>query len=223
MYKGIIFDMDGVIINSEPLHYKAWVEVLARYGVKIEKEEFKRFVGIPCEKIRDYYLSKQEYTIRPDVLNEKQEHYKVIEQQELALMPGVKSLLDELIDKHVPIAIASSSKHLDIRRCLKITGALEYFHIICSGTDVAHTKPEPDLFLYTAKKMNLIPAECIVIEDSVWGIMGAKKAGMHVCAYTSSHEKGVLLQAGADYVFDTFEKFNTDYINKLSYDNEVKR
>lgn len=215
MIRGIIFDMDGVLINSESLHRKAWLEILGGYGIKTDDEELRRFTGISCSHVPGYYTKKTGAILDKDIVGKKEEYYKIVARKELAAMPGVKELLDELKKINVSLAIASTSQHETIQFSLKKTKLEKYFDIICGGSDVKNCKPEPDIFLYAASKLGLDPSECIVIEDSIYGITGAKRAGMFTCGYTSSFDGKTLSEAGADYVFDDFNQLLLK-INDLS-------
>jgi HAD superfamily hydrolase (TIGR01509 family) len=198
--------MDGVLINSEPLHRKAWLEILTKCGIQTDDEELKYFTGIPCSNVPPYYEKKIGMALDSNLLDTKEELYQIISEKELAAMPGVKEVLDKLTERNLPIAIASSSTHETIRSSLKKTGLDGYFSVICSGLDVKKGKPEPDVFLYAASKLGVMPEACMVVEDAVWGIMGAKKAGMFACGYTSSFNYEILKEAGADYVFDNYDQ-----------------
>lgn len=185
----LIFDCDGVLVDSEPVSIAVLIDMVAHQGVEITEEEaYQRFLGRSVASMTATLW--EEYGIETDI--DFLEHMRSVLferfRQELKAITGIADTLDQL-----PAArcVASSSQPERIRYSLGLTGLLEKFepHIF-SATMVTHGKPAPDLFLHAARQMQADPGNCIVIEDSPAGIAAAKAAGMRVFAFTGgSHAR----------------------------------
>lgn len=178
--KAVIFDMDGVIIDSEPIHFEVDMQTMKDFGCGISKEELNKYVGTTNEYMwtdikNKYKLDKSV----EEIINYRSEMVKrkVIE-SDLAPIEGIIDLLKDLKDKNIPAAIASSSPKDFIKVVVSKFELEDYFSCILSGEEVENGKPAPDIYVETAKKLGIPPEECIVIEDSKNGVLAAKKAGM---------------------------------------------
>jgi HAD superfamily hydrolase (TIGR01509 family) len=202
----VIFDCDGVLVDSELLSNQSDLDLLESLGITLELEEYmRRYVGKSALDTMTGIEAQTGVTLPPDFLTRKQAH--VLERFERGLqpIPGIVSVL-----KSLPYSrcVASSSTPERILFSLSKTGLLEHFepHTIFSATMVKHGKPAPDLFLLAAERMSTDPARCVVIEDSISGVLGAVAAGMTAFGFTGgSHIRAGhtehLLQAGAACVF----------------------
>lgn len=178
--KAVIFDMDGVIIDSEPIHFEVDIQTMRDFGCSISKEELNKYVGTTNEYM--YTDIKNNYKIDKsveEIINYRSEmaKRKVIE-SDLMPIEGIKELLNDLKDKNIPTAIASSSPRDFIEVVVSKFELDNYFSCILSGEEVENGKPAPDIYVETAKKLGIPSEECIVIEDSKNGVLAAKKAGM---------------------------------------------
>jgi HAD superfamily hydrolase (TIGR01509 family) len=185
MINAVIFDLDGVLIDSEPLHCKADTRLLRELGADPPANYFDRFTGwtdaTMWEAIKnDYHITKSieeimkmQIPIKLNLLHEG--NYNAI--------PGIVELLGEIKTAHLPIAIASSSPKLFIEAVVEKIGIGQYFNILLSGEEIERSKPEPDIFLKAAGLLNVNPSECLVVEDSKSGTIAAKKAGMKCIGY----------------------------------------
>jgi HAD superfamily hydrolase (TIGR01509 family) len=180
MIKAVIFDLDGVLIDSEPLHFKSDNLLLRELGIHAPENYFDRFVGLTdstmWEAIKiDYHITKC-----TDELLKMQLPIKLnlLQGGDYKIIPGIVELLEQIKAMHMPIAVASSSSKQFIEAVIEQYGLIQYFKIIVSGEDVERSKPEPDIFLRAAELLNAKPSECLVVEDSKSGTIGAKKAGM---------------------------------------------
>ena len=183
--KAVIFDMDGVLIDSEPLHFEVDQMVLRKLNIQEGKSYLERFVGYTNPAM--WQLIKEEFSIESTIeeLIDLQMTVKLsyLEQSNYLAIEGIKELLDELKSFKVPIAIASSSPRIFIEAVIKKIHIADYFHEWISGEEVPKSKPEPDVFLKAAELLNVHPERCIVIEDSKSGIIAAKSAGMKCIGY----------------------------------------
>ena len=202
----IIFDCDGVVVDSMQLHAKAEAAYYNQLGIKITEEELvNRFAGISDAKVSRALSIEHGIRIPTDFQEQLDSLKTRLFDGALAATTGVRSALDALSD--VERCIASGSSHVLLDRMLTITGLQEYFapHIF-SSQQVEYGKPYPDLFLYAADSMGWKAADCIVVEDSVSGIIAANAADMKALGYVgAAHATAPLaseLQAvGADVVF----------------------
>ena len=185
MINAVIFDLDGVLIDSEPLHCRADNQVLTELGIDAPENYLDRFAGwtnaAMWEAIKtDYPIAKS-----IDELTEIQLHIKsdLLQKSDLKAIPGIVELLEEIKIMRIPIAVASSSPRQFIDSVVEKIGIEQYFALMLSGEEVEHSKPEPDIFLKVAGLLNVNPSECLVVEDSKSGTTAAKKAGMMCIGY----------------------------------------
>lgn len=197
--------MDGVLVDSEPLDREAWAKVLGGYGIHVSEPELVRLTGKPAKAVLEYYRQQTGQLLSEEILAEKHEVFYKLAQIRLTPMPGVERFIRLLRERGILLAVASSSSHRRIQFSLAHTGLYPYFQAVCSGDDVQNPKPAPDVFLYAASKLNVHPASCTVIEDSIHGITASRRAGMDAYGYTSSFPAHALREAGAKFTFDSFE------------------
>ncbi len=202
----VIFDCDGVLVDSEPISIRVLVEELARFGYAIdEATAYERFLGRSLAAVQGMLREELGFDLPGERLEAMRitlfERYR----RELQTIPGISETLDRLT---IPYCVASSSLPERIRVSLEVTGLLPRFadHIF-SAAMVKQGKPAPDLFLHVAREMRASPCACLVIEDSPPGIIAARNAGMRVFAFTGgAHAGGAafgrqLAALGADHVF----------------------
>lgn len=190
-FKAIIFDMDGVLVNTEPHHIILEKKLFERLGLEINEEEHLTFLGKSTSQMWNEIAMNHVLPDSTDKLAE--ENRKEILRHfsgavEIEIMPGIKELLEKINRKGIPVALASSSIAEVVELILSRTGLKKYFRYIVSLEAVGKSKPEPDIYLYTARLLQVAAGECLVIEDSPNGIKAAKSAGMTCIAYGG--EKG---------------------------------
>ena len=179
--KALIFDLDGTLVDTMPLHYKAWNQVFQKIGVDYPKDLFNKNAGLPAWKIADIVLQNAGVRNKfdPHVLfNQKFEVFN-------KLVPEVKIIepVANIVYKYyntMPLSIGTGGYIATVELTLKHTGLDRYFEIIVAADDVPKHKPEPDTFLECARRMNTPPEYCQVFEDGDRGIEAAKRAGMMV-------------------------------------------
>jgi len=186
----VIFDCDGVLVDSEPLAFRVLLEGLTAAGhVMDEQAAYDRFLGRSLANLQS--VLRREFGVELNAARLEEMRLRLFEvyRQELKPMPGVVETLDKLT---IPYCVASSSLPDRMRLSLEVTELLPRFdpHLF-SATMVANGKPEPDLFLYAAQEMGFPPEACLVIEDTAPGITAAQRAGMTVFAFTGGgHARG---------------------------------
>lgn len=217
MLKGIIFDMDGVLINSEPFHYQVWKEALKKRGINLDYEIYKPCIGSTVQVLMQilhehYGVDEKDDSLSLEVKNLKQE---MIEKQGYPpLIPYVKDMLERFHEAGYQMAVASSSPQEYIENVTSYWGISPYFQVLVSGEHVEHPKPAPDIFLKTADILGLLPEECLVIEDSENGCRAAKAAGMTCMAYYNPDSGKQNLQT-ASAVVEGFEEIDAIFANKV--------
>jgi HAD superfamily hydrolase (TIGR01509 family) len=201
----LIFDCDGVLVDSEPLSCRIDAETLTECGVPYTAEEVARdFTGV---SIKDQIARiEMERGIRlPDDFTERLNR-TLFQRFETDLKP-IDGVRDAILSLTFPRCVASSSIPERIALSLRVTGLLDLFDNIFSSTQVARGKPAPDLFLHAASRMNTLPEECLVIEDSIAGVQAARAAGMRVIGFVGGSHCGPghaekLRQAGAPVIIE---------------------
>ena len=196
--------MDGVIADTALYHFKAWQEVFQKRGINFTTEDFKHNFGQRNDSIIRYALGKN---VSPDevdvVANEKEENYRQRVAQNIKPLPGAIELIRVLEEHGVKMAIASSAPLENIQLVTRGLAVNNYFQVIVWGREVTEGKPSPQAFLLAAKRLEVEPRNCVVIEDAVAGVTAAKRAGMKCLAVTNTHPEISL--KGADLVVDTLE------------------
>lgn len=209
MIRAVIFDMDGVIIDSEPLHFKSDQLTMKYFGKDISCGELNHYVGVSNSVMWTDLQKKYNIDASVQTLMEKQSYYKksLVGNKKLEPIVGITSLLDEIKESGLKIGLASSSNRDFIVLILKNLGIIDYFSVIVSGEDVDKSKPEPDIFLKAAEKLDVHPKDCLVIEDAQHGVKAAKLAGM-TCIGFSNPNSGTHDLSLADTVVSSITEIN---------------
>ena len=204
--KAVIFDMDGVLINTEPLHYRCWKEILKeKNGIDLDYE-----VYLPCiGSTRGFFMDLINENYGPvfddvDKMNAlmKEKKAQITEAEGFPEMPGIKEALKQLKDEGYLLAVASSYPAYAIKDALKSLDMEKYFTVVMSGDYVEHPKPAPDTFLVTAEKLGMEPEDCLVVEDSTNGGGAALLSGLApyflslpvstICFFTESRTTSII-------------------------------
>ncbi len=210
--KGIIFDLDGVIVDTAKYHYLAWKEIAKKLGYDFTQKDNEELKGVSRVKSLDILIKKSGHSLEQEekdkLLVEKNQKYLNLVSQidEDEMLPGIKTLLEWLKINHIPFALGSASKNAPY--ILEKLNIKEMFTALVDGNDVKKAKPDPEVFLSAAHKMNLKPEECIVIEDAQAGVEAAKNAGMLAIGI------GKKLN-GADYLLEDTSALTPNFIKEL--------
>lgn len=184
--QAVIFDMDGVLIDSEPIYFEIERNSFAHFGAMMTETEHHTYVGVTLESMWRQVLDKHQLTATVEEALAYHQHnvmQTMLAHPNLTAMPFVERWLSWLHEQHIPIAVASSSPRALIDLIMDKTGLGKYFEVRMTGEEVAHGKPAPDIFLTTAEMIGVSPSNCLVIEDSRNGVQAAKSAGMHCIGY----------------------------------------
>ncbi len=192
MFSAIIFDVDGLIVDTEELYSRTYIETLGDYGESIRQDEYTSCVGIPLETNAASAVKQFRLDTTVDAFCDAwMDRFEtaISDPDQIALMPGIVELINHVREKY-PLGIASSTKRPRMMKTLR-NGLLphldadtldEIFAAILSGSDIVHSKPAPDIYLLAANQLDVEPAGCLVLEDSQAGVIAGKSAGMTVFA-----------------------------------------
>jgi beta-phosphoglucomutase len=217
MIKTVIFDMDGVIVDTEPVHYFAYMQHFKKLNIDVPDEMYASFTGYSTKNT--YQKLKEAFNLPEEVdglVDYKRELFNDAfdEKEDLELLPGVKELIIDLFDNGMQLVVASSASNVTINRVFKRFGLHRYFTHIVSGEDFPQSKPHPAIFLKAAALSGTPAQECIVIEDSTNGIKAAKAAGIFCIGYKSEHSMGQDTSL-ADKVIHHFNDVDYEKIKEL--------
>jgi HAD superfamily hydrolase (TIGR01509 family) len=180
MIKGIIFDMDGVIIDSNHIHYENWNSVFEkRFSVTIPKDEFASRLGESAKHFTEYFINRFKLNVTFEELSAELIGAYRDNSHKIILKAGIKEALPRLKDKY-RIALATGANKEMAMHTVATFEIADYFDFIIAGNEVKRAKPDPEIFLKAAEVIGLKPEECVVIEDAYLGIKAAKAAGMKV-------------------------------------------
>ena len=214
MIKTVIFDMDGVIVDTEPVHHYAYHQHFEQLNIEVTPEMYASFTGNSTKNI--FERLKIQFNLAEEVnalVETKRNLFNDAfdSKKDLYLLDGVEDLIKDLYDNGMQLVLASSSATVTINRVFNRFGLHKYFTHIVSGEDFPKSKPHPAIFLRAAELANTPVENCIVIEDSTNGIMAAKAAGIYCIGYDSFHSK---LQdySLADVVITDFKELSYERI-----------
>jgi beta-phosphoglucomutase len=197
MIKGVLFDMDGVLVDSEPFICKAAIMMFEELGIKVMPEDFHPFVGMGENRYIGGVAEK--HGVPVDIEKVKARTYEIYEkivQSNLSALPGAHKFISECRKRGFRLALATSADRVKMEVNLREIGfPASTFNYIVTGLDVENKKPAPDIYIMAAEKIGLDPHECLVVEDAVSGIIAGKAAGCRCLAVTSSFEAKDLAEA----------------------------
>ena len=196
--RAVIFDWDGVVVDSSAHHERSWEILAAKRRLVLPADHFKRGFGKKNNVIiPDLGWAKEPADVEA-LAHEKEEIYRsLVREKGIEPLPGVRELLAALRAENIPCAIASSTERANLDLPIDLMGLREFFTVIVSGEEVVHGKPDPAVFLLAAERLGIKPADCVVIEDALVGIEAAKRAGMPVLAVATTNPIEALSSADA--------------------------
>lgn len=182
MIKAVIFDMDGLMINSERVTYDGYVIECGKLGLTMEEEFYKTFLGCPLPDVfqRFYEHYSPSFPMETVLKNVHQYMNDLFEKEGVPVKEGLRDLLNYLKDHDYKTVVATSSTRNRVDKILEQTGLTAYFDASICGDEVEHGKPNPDIFLKACQKVGVLPSEALVLEDSEMGIQAASAAGIPV-------------------------------------------
>jgi beta-phosphoglucomutase len=207
--KALIFDMDGVLVNSEPLHQRDWHEVFGQFGLEVPEEALGELQGLRGEQVIDWLRERHGEAARAvdmeALILEKRRRFI---EQSIPLLEATAGI-DRFLRSQkgqVPLGLVTSARLQIVGQVLKQFNWRNIFDALVGAEHVAHPKPHPEPFEKAAERFRLRPSECLVFEDSAVGIQSARAAGCQVCAVTTTRPAGELRAAGAQWTLRDFEE-----------------
>ena len=218
MIKTVIFDMDGVIVDTEPVHHYAYNQHFKELGIEINDKYYASFTGNSTKNI--YQRLKKDFNLTEkidDLVLKKRDYFNAAfdTKKDLFLLDGVENLIKELHQNKMQLVLASSSANVTIERIFNRFNLHQYFSHIVSGEDFENSKPHPAIFEHAAFLSKTNRENCIVIEDSTNGIKAANAAKIYCIGYDSLNSKGQDYST-ANEVISNFSEINFDYIQKIN-------
>ena len=212
--KVVIWDMDGVIADTAPFHYRAWRDVFKKRGVKFTEDDFRRNFGQRNDTITRTVLGSDIQAVEiENVATEKEENFRKMAKGRLQALPGAVELIKALKLHGFLQALGSSAPPENIELITKELKIATFFQVVVSGKDVQEGKPSPLGFLLAADKLGVSPQTCVVIEDAIAGVTAAKRAGMHCLAVTHTNPASSLREA--DMILDSLTEITPQDLEKL--------
>jgi HAD superfamily hydrolase (TIGR01509 family) len=215
MIQTVIFDMDGVIIDSEPIHFRIEAQLFEELGISVSLEEHYSYVGTSSRNMWKTIVKKNNLIVDIEELTQKNKSLYIqylAETTNLKPIPGIAALIKELHRENFKLVLASSSSMEVINTVLFKLNLVDFFKTRVSGDELLYSKPDPEIFLKSAKLANSQPKECLVIEDAENGVIAAKVAGMKCIGYSNS---GVQNLKGADLIIQSFKEINAAFLKSF--------
>ena len=213
-FSAVIFDLDGVLWDGEPLYHEAFNIVLAPYGCHVSDDDYNQIIGHSVEYCWDWLRRRFDLAEPPDhFLSAYNETVLRLLQRAVEPLPGARRLIEELRQRGVPIAIASASLREWVDATLRGLSLQEAFSVTVSASEVNDGKPAPDLFLAAAARLGVPPERCLAVEDTATGIAAAKAAGMFAIQLRAASTALPPLPE-ADLVLDSFAEFDLSLLEE---------
>ena len=192
MLRAVIFDMDGVIVNSEPLHHMAYKKMFEEFKIDVSNTLYESFTGQStssiCKQLCEIFNLKESSN---DLVVSKRKHFKIIFENDSSfqMIDGALELIKNYFNNNLTLVLASSASMINIDRIFKKFDLNKFFKAKISGADLKESKPNPEIFIKAANLSGFKKDECLVIEDSTSGIIAAKSAGIYCVGYNSLNSK----------------------------------
>jgi sugar-phosphatase len=215
--RAAVFDMDGLLIDTEPIWRRTEIEIFGRLGLYLTEEQCMQTMGVRVAQVVELWYSRHPWE-GPSTAEVTEQIIAGVIAHVLAEgvpMPGVMDALATVHDAGLPIAIASSSSEELIRAVMRRLGIERYITAICSADDEAEGKPHPAVYLTAARRLGIPPEECLALEDSPNGVLAAKAAGMYCIAVPDRFLAGDPRMDEADLRLDSLEELTSALLNRL--------
>lgn len=218
MIQTVIFDMDGVIVDTEPVHRYAYYKQFEELNIEVTETMYTSFTGFSTRNT--FQTLKEHFSIAQEVEDLIQRKRSIFNdafdtKEDLELLEGVRTLIEDLHQNGIQLILASSASKVTIDRVFTRFGLHDFFTHIVSGEDFPKSKPHPAIFEHAAS-LSIAPKEnCIVIEDSTNGVRAAKAAGIFCVGYISEHSNNQILEE-ADLVINHFDELNAEIVRRLN-------
>jgi sugar-phosphatase len=212
-----IFDMDGVLIDSEPLWRRAERAAFSRVGLELSDEDCKQTMGLRSDEVVALWYRRHPWSgaSPEEVLRDMESRVAALVSSEGRALPGVERAIDELRSSGIRLALASSSAPGLIRVVLSTLGFEEAFEVVCSAIDEERGKPDPAVYLSAIRRLGVSPAACVAFEDSVAGVASARSAGLRVVAVPAADQFDDPGFDTAELKLASLEEFSLEMLSKM--------
>ena len=220
-----IFDMDGVLVDSNPFHLKKWEALLDEHGIPFDRDDLPRVIlGHRNDTAFRHFFGPDLGEEEMEKLGEElEERFRKVFRPHARPLPGLETLIVNCHQAGIPMAVASSATVKNVEFIVEALGFRPYFRHVVTGDEVRHPKPDPEIYLKTAEKLGIEPPGCVAFEDSFVGIESAKRAGMACVAIASTFPIDELReQTQADLAVESFEKLDLEILRGLFEAGKVK-
>lgn len=216
LFKGIVFDFDGVIVDSHPVHKRAWTRFLESVGTTATEERLQFVLdGRKRDEILRHFLGDLDAERMAEYGHRKEQFFRD-EAAHVRTIAGLTDFLDELEDAHLALGVASSGGRSRVNFLLERLDLKKHFGVVVTGDEVAQGKPHPAVFLRAAQVLRIDPSELIAFEDAVSGVQAAKSAGMMCVGIASPDRASILVDAGANHVVPDFRSLSYSKLQEMS-------
>ena len=215
--KSIIFDMDGVLVDSEPFWQRTEKQIFAELGIELTPDLLQQTRGLRTEEMVQHWKSRFPLDSVPseELMKRYDEHMVKVMHTEVQMMDGAEEAIRFFHQKGLPVALASCSTHAHIDAVLDRFGLRDYFDLVVSAADKMQGKPHPEVYLKTASKLGVDPSYCLAIEDSFFGLISAKAARMKVVALPDPSDYEDPRFGAADLRIRSLREINDEFFEKL--------
>jgi HAD superfamily hydrolase (TIGR01509 family) len=203
--RAVVFDMDGVLVDSGAHHREAWVAMCRDCGVTPPPEFWRLTIGRPAEEAVVLLVGDVGRGETRRLADLKREHYTRLARRGVVAVAGVGAFVQALVRAGVPRAVATSASRRDLARVLDALGLTRHLDVTVTADDVRRGKPHPEVYLKAAEGLGVDAAACVVFEDAIVGVQAARAAGMRVIGVTTAHTADELIDAGAERAVPHFE------------------
>ena len=214
----IIFDMDGVLVDSNPFHLRKWIDLFRAHSIPFDEQELPKIILGPPNEVTFRRFWRRDLSLQE--MTELSEELEANFRREIApharAFPGVRRFIEECHAQGIAMAVASAAIAKNVTFLISALGLREYFRAVLTGDEITHPKPDPEIYLRTAAKLKVNPAPCLVFEDSFVGIEAAKRAGMKCVAIASTFSAEDLgRETHADLIVPNFEAVSLHLLGPL--------
>jgi len=218
MIKAVIFDMDGLIIDSEPFWRESEISVFKKNGIELTEDECRKTTGMRIDEVVKYWsrVYPQANLNVDNIVREIMEEMVTAIKKHGSAMPGLMALIEFFKNKNIPMALASASQFILINAVVEKLKLHHDLNIIESAENMQYGKPHPEIFISTAKKLHVEPENCLVFEDSIFGVLAGKAARMKVIAVPELINYNKREYAIADFKIASLEWFNSSIFDQLN-------
>ena len=203
--RAVVFDMDGVLVDSGAHHRDAWRATFRDLGLTPPSEFWRITIGRPADEAVAALFDGVDGAQARRLAEVKRDHYTRLARRGTMPVAGVTAFVDALARDGVPRAVATSATRRELERVLRVLGLRSRFEVLVTADDVRWGKPHPEVYLKAAAGLGVDPSGCIVFEDAIVGVQAARAAGMRVIGVTSAHTSEELIRAGAELAVPDFE------------------